>query len=306
MTEVGRRLKEERERRGLTIDDIAEVTKIQEKYLLALEEGTYTIFPSQGHALAFLHKYCALLELPEKQLVALFKSELYPVVASVKPKDAFVHPSQQKGVVITTKQALVLSVLLFVLLIIFYTFLQLHTLLIAPPLTVFSPDPGETITDTYVIVEGRTANDAQMKINDRMVEVAEDGYFKEKIELSDERSQTIVLTSTNKISKASTEVRRTIKMIRDTQSPQDSPVAGGPALLSLRVRVTDDTVINVEIDDKSSGELLPKDTIKTYTAFKKITFHSVKAQSTYVSFQGGEEQQMGTRGQASKTWVLAP
>jgi cytoskeletal protein RodZ len=306
MTEVGHRLKEERERRGLSISDIAQVTKIQEKYLVALEEGSYTVFPSQGHALAFLHKYCSLLELPEKQLVALFKSEMYPVAASVKPKDAFVHPSQQKGIIITTKQAVVTSVLLFILLIIFYTFLQLHTLLIAPPLVVFSPESGATISDFFVIVEGRTASDAQMRINDRMVEVAEDGYFKEKIELSNERSQTIILKSSNKISKASTEVRRTVKMNRDLQVQQDVSSMNNPTMVTLRVRVTEDTVVTVDIDEKSTGELLPKDTIKTYTATKKITFYSIKSQATYLSFQGGPEEQMGTGGRATRTWSLTP
>ena len=45
MTELGNRLKEAREEKGMSLDDLQAATKIQKRYLTALEEGNYDIIP---------------------------------------------------------------------------------------------------------------------------------------------------------------------------------------------------------------------------------------------------------------------
>jgi hypothetical protein len=57
------------------------------------------------------------------------------------------------------------------------------------------------------------------------------------------------------------------------------------------------------MDDQTEEILLPKDSIKTFTALNKLTLRSVKAHVTYISFQGTPEEQMGGRGPATKVWV---
>ena len=41
MTELGQKLTEAREAKGLSIDQLHEITKIQKRHLVAIEEGNY-------------------------------------------------------------------------------------------------------------------------------------------------------------------------------------------------------------------------------------------------------------------------
>ncbi|MEH6936950.1 RodZ domain-containing protein [Bacillus sp. JJ664] len=57
MTELGKILREAREAKGLSIDDVQELTKIQKRYLEAIEEGNYEILPGQFYVRAFIRQY---------------------------------------------------------------------------------------------------------------------------------------------------------------------------------------------------------------------------------------------------------
>ncbi|WP_088072223.1 helix-turn-helix domain-containing protein [Gottfriedia luciferensis] len=57
MTELGKFLREAREAKGLSIDDVQELTKIQKRYLEAIEEGNYDILPGQFYVRAFIRQY---------------------------------------------------------------------------------------------------------------------------------------------------------------------------------------------------------------------------------------------------------
>jgi len=57
VTELGKYLREAREAKGLSIDDVQELTKIQKRYLEAIEEGNYEILPGQFYVRAFIRQY---------------------------------------------------------------------------------------------------------------------------------------------------------------------------------------------------------------------------------------------------------
>lgn len=61
LVEIGKRLKEAREKKGLTLEDIEEETKIRRKYLRAMEEEQFQILPGQVYAKAFLKTYTRFL-----------------------------------------------------------------------------------------------------------------------------------------------------------------------------------------------------------------------------------------------------
>lgn len=45
VTELGQKLKEARETKGLSVDQLHEITKIQKRHLVAIEEGNYDVLP---------------------------------------------------------------------------------------------------------------------------------------------------------------------------------------------------------------------------------------------------------------------
>lgn len=57
MSELGQQLKEARLQRGMSLDDVQEVTKIRKKYLEAIEAGDYKVLPGNFYVRAFIKTY---------------------------------------------------------------------------------------------------------------------------------------------------------------------------------------------------------------------------------------------------------
>jgi len=74
---VGQRLKEERLRQGLSLEEIEEETKIRKYYLQALEEENFQVLPPQVYATGFVKRYAKFLGLNEAELSEQFKREAY-------------------------------------------------------------------------------------------------------------------------------------------------------------------------------------------------------------------------------------
>ncbi|HEY2787948.1 MAG TPA: helix-turn-helix domain-containing protein [Gaiellales bacterium] len=70
MGEVGAKLRGERERRGIGIDEIEAETRIRAKFLLALEEERFDVLPGPAYVRAFVRDYAEQLGLDPQELVA--------------------------------------------------------------------------------------------------------------------------------------------------------------------------------------------------------------------------------------------
>jgi transcriptional regulator with XRE-family HTH domain len=73
---VGRKLKEAREQRGLTIEQVAAQTRVRREFLEALEEMNAKLLPGKAYALAYLKSYARLLGLNEAQILEQFQGEV--------------------------------------------------------------------------------------------------------------------------------------------------------------------------------------------------------------------------------------
>ncbi|OBA08614.1 hypothetical protein A9D36_05720 [Bacillus subtilis] len=76
MTELGIRLKEAREEKALSLDDLQAATKIQKRYLTALEEGNYDIIPGKFYVRAFIKQYAEAVGLDADQLFEEHKKDI--------------------------------------------------------------------------------------------------------------------------------------------------------------------------------------------------------------------------------------
>ncbi len=70
MGELGTKLRDERERRGIGIDEIEAETRIRAKFLLALEEERFDVLPGPAYVRAFVRDYAEQLGLDPQELVA--------------------------------------------------------------------------------------------------------------------------------------------------------------------------------------------------------------------------------------------
>ncbi|TDT68579.1 uncharacterized protein DUF4115 [Hypnocyclicus thermotrophus] len=69
---IGEILKKAREEKGFDIAYIAEQTKIQKRYLIALEEGNYNELPGEVHIKGFLRNYCREVGLDSNKIIEMY------------------------------------------------------------------------------------------------------------------------------------------------------------------------------------------------------------------------------------------
>lgn len=69
MNEIGDKLKEARQAQGYTLDDLQQMTKIQKRYLIAVEEGNLEVLPGNFYARAFIKQYADSVGLNGEELI---------------------------------------------------------------------------------------------------------------------------------------------------------------------------------------------------------------------------------------------
>ncbi|CQR47629.1 Cytoskeleton protein RodZ [Paraliobacillus sp. PM-2] len=74
--EIGMRLKEAREAKNLSIEDIEKMTKIQSRYLKAIEKGEFSLLPGTFYTRAFIKEYAIALGLNASELLEEYSHEL--------------------------------------------------------------------------------------------------------------------------------------------------------------------------------------------------------------------------------------
>ncbi|RYM07127.1 helix-turn-helix domain-containing protein [Sporolactobacillus sp. THM7-7] len=76
MSELGQALRDAREAKGLSLDDLQEETKIQKRYLLAIEEGDFKRLPGAFYSRAFIKNYAEAVGLNFGELADEFADEM--------------------------------------------------------------------------------------------------------------------------------------------------------------------------------------------------------------------------------------
>lgn len=69
MNEIGVILKEARIEKGYTLDDLQQITKIQKRYLQAIEDGNLDVLPGRFYARAFIKQYADIVGLDGENLL---------------------------------------------------------------------------------------------------------------------------------------------------------------------------------------------------------------------------------------------
>ena len=76
MTELGTRLKEARTAKGYSLEDLQEITKIQKRYLVGIEEGNYSSMPGSFYVRAFIKQYAEAVGLNPNEILEQYQSEI--------------------------------------------------------------------------------------------------------------------------------------------------------------------------------------------------------------------------------------
>ena len=76
MDEVGQKLREARLAKGYTLDDLQKITKIQKRYLIAIEEGNFDALPGNFYVRAFIKQYADSVGLDGDKLLKQYEDAL--------------------------------------------------------------------------------------------------------------------------------------------------------------------------------------------------------------------------------------
>lgn len=85
---IGDKLRAKREKMGWTIKDVSRKTRIASKYLKALEEEDYSVFPSEVYLKGYLKLYAEVLKLKAEDLIKEYES-------SRKAEEVIVTPEEE-------------------------------------------------------------------------------------------------------------------------------------------------------------------------------------------------------------------
>lgn len=177
---LGEKLKQIRNEKNLTLEDVSKSTKIKEEFLDFIEKGEYEKLPSATHAQGFVRNYAKFLDFPEKEATALFRREFdsdksYKVLPrGFEAKEEFPIHRFKAG------QTIVVFVLILVIFL-GYILFQYRSAFLDPSLYIIYPKNNSIVNRSEITVFGRTEVNATVYVNDSSVAVDQNGNFQKII-----------------------------------------------------------------------------------------------------------------------------
>lgn len=206
MVRVGEKLYETRIRKSLTLEEIAEKTKIRPQFLVAIEKGEYDKLPSPAYAKGFVRNYASYLGLSQKEILALFRREFDEKRAYKVLPDGM---TQGKSFLLTRtriRQSFFIVALAGITLLGYLGF-QYRSMFLPPLLIVDSPQQNAQTKDE-ITVSGKTDPNATVLINNEPVLPNTNGEFTKSLTLFPGKTS-IILKAKNRFGKE-TILQRTI------------------------------------------------------------------------------------------------
>lgn len=172
-------LREEREKKGLSIDFVVDVLKIRRKFIVDIESGDFNSLPSESYAMGFVKNYAQFLGVSSAKAAALFRREYESKYIEVIPKFKKANRLPgQKLILRSPRSYLIVGV---IIVIISYVTYQFSFLFVGPKLSVVSPKNGTVVSSNIVVVAGKTDPYATVTVDTEDVYVDLSGTFKKTL-----------------------------------------------------------------------------------------------------------------------------
>jgi len=198
------RLKEEREKRKISLDELAVKTKIIKKYLLALEECRFDDLPiAEVYQKNYLRCYVEALGTDPVPFLDQYLLEEKTIEKT--PRYSFKKFSGQYWQWVPTMLRYG-SIAILLLTVVFYLGLQIKKIVEVPRLLIYYPPDGLVVVKPTVIIQGETNPEVEVLINGQKIMTNEQGVFKEEVNLSS-GVNTIVILAQKKHGKTTSETR---------------------------------------------------------------------------------------------------
>jgi len=182
-------------------------TKIQERFIKALENSDLAKLPAMPFVNGFLRTISAELDLKPEGIVAIFRRDFGEDDRGKVIPNAL--EKKDKGFRWAPSTSIAIGIFAMILIFGFYLTIQLKGLLGVPSLEIFQPQ-DQAVVSLEIAIEGRTDPTALVAINGQKIKKNRNGTFSQIIGLS-EGVQTITIGATGQNGKT-TEVVRTVQV----------------------------------------------------------------------------------------------
>ena len=219
---IGELFKASREEKKYSLADVSGTTRIPEKYLVCLEQGSFAALPrARAHRLAYVRAYAEFLELSSEACSDQFARE-----EGLQNAD-MIHPlTQMKYFPFSSVGIFLRNSVAACLILIFAGYLswQIKGVLEPPSLTIYSPVEGAVVTKPSTLVEGVTEAESKLAVNGQEVIMNSDGKFQAELNLMTGLN-TITITATKKKHGKTTTITRHV-IVRAGVVSTDKKVPG--------------------------------------------------------------------------------
>jgi cytoskeletal protein RodZ len=305
MKTVGETLRSAREQKALDLDFVSDALKIRVKYLEALEQGNYDIFPSQLYARGFLKNYAKFLGLDEGRVMALYRREY---TSSNKQPSLFTRPEpviRSFKFVLKPGHIITGFTILVVVAIAAYLIYEYRSFSAPPSLYISTPVQNQIVNSSTIVVNGTTANGSKVTINGSSIGViGSNGSFSMDVALHAGLNQ-ITISASNTLDRTNTIERNVIYDEQGVNATTTPTVTGEP--LSGKLTIMGDSALIKLVTDGNTiinWQVLSSGTVKTFSANTSITIETGRASATELTVNGQTITLSGSTVVVQKTITL--
>lgn len=257
---VGAYLRQERERKNISLDDVAKVTRISLQYLEALERDEFQTLPASVFARGFLRTYAAHIGLDPKEVLDMYEAQTDFLLPPEKTEEA----PPPKNLEPLVKYILTLVILALGVGVAFFFFFKESTV---PPSSSLPPSPEISLSPTPPSkTPPAEASRSRKKESPKVLEGR-------KAEKSPEKLPAGAFAASE------AEKKKEKRQV-------------------LRVKATETTWLRIQPDDQPDFDVLlqPQETV-TWTARSKFQITVGNAGGVEISFNGESLGSLGVSGQ---------
>jgi cytoskeletal protein RodZ len=306
---LGEKLRKVRTDNRISLAEVSRATKIQVKYLEALESGAYGALPPEVYVRGFLRGYASFLGIPEDAIIRLYDRERSIRDNLAKPEvfSRFRLRVPSLPHIALSARGLVVSVIVFIVLGFFsYLYFEFRSFVSEPRLLILSPLDGDTVTEAKAVIRGETDPRATVRINGGETTVDERGTFVEELSLN-AGLNVISVSSTNRFGKTRERTISVSAALPDqggTDTALPDPVKEKSVQISIRAVSPATVSVRVDSEIVWSGKLSAGDA-KPFEAFKTVEITSDIGNAVQIGRSDGSEEVLSGNAK-SATVVFGP
>lgn len=294
---LGEKLRKIRNDHRISLVEASKATKIQVKYLEALEDGSYEKLPPEVYVRGFLRGYAGFLGVPEDAILRMYDRErsIQKNLGRVEPF-RFQPRSPIRFRIDFSSRTAVISVISVISLGFFtYLYLEFRSFVSEPRLVILEPLDGSTVHTSDLLVSGETDRRAKVSINDEEAIVSEDGRFSDQVTLTPGLN-VISVSSVNRFGK---ERSRAVTVNADFPGQIATPVVPEESVIplgvsvSIRMAETASVTVVTDGDTVFSGKL-SRDETKVFETKGEARISSGEGTAVFVRIGSGAEEPLSS------------